>query len=221
MQERFGFSIAEAFFYENGFYLTSHVKRVQKLIAHYELYKTIINIPGDILEFGVFKGASLLRFAQFRDILETSYSRKIVGFDAFGEFPLPLDNTADQHFIEKFTEEAGCGIPVDDLQFFIDNKGIANIDLVKGNILATLPSYLEKHPQLRISLLHIDVDVYEPTRFILDRLYDRVVSGGIIIFDDYATVAGETDAVDQFLVNKNLRLLKPAASHVPSYIVIP
>ena len=73
--------------YENGFYWFSHRSRVNKFIAHYELYKTILDLPGDVLELGVYKSASLIRFATFRDLLENDFSRKIVGFDAFGTFP--------------------------------------------------------------------------------------------------------------------------------------
>lgn len=73
--------------YENGFYLTAENKRFSKFIAHYELYKMIKDIPGEIVEFGVFKGASLIRWATFRELLETSFSRKIIGFDVFGKFP--------------------------------------------------------------------------------------------------------------------------------------
>ena len=46
----------EAFFYENGFYLTSGVSRIGNILSHYELYKKIINMPGDVVECGVFRG---------------------------------------------------------------------------------------------------------------------------------------------------------------------
>lgn len=45
----FGFDTEQVFTYENGFYLTAEQKRLQKLIAHYELYKIISTIPGSIL----------------------------------------------------------------------------------------------------------------------------------------------------------------------------
>jgi hypothetical protein len=50
----------------------------------------------------------------------------------------------------------------------------------------------------KIALLHIDVDVYDPTKVILESLWHRVVKGGILMLDDYGTVAGETGAVDNF-----------------------
>ena len=44
------------FDYENGFYLTSETYRFGNWMAHYELYKKILELPGDVIELGVFKG---------------------------------------------------------------------------------------------------------------------------------------------------------------------
>ena len=77
----------DAFDYENGFALTSAPYRMGNILAHYELYKKILHVPGDVIELGVFKGNSLIQFATFRHLLENDKSRKIVGFDAFGDFP--------------------------------------------------------------------------------------------------------------------------------------
>ena len=206
--------------YENGFYLTSHITRIPKMLAHYELYKSIINLPGQVVECGVFKGASFSRFCTFRDVLESPYSRKIIGFDMFGKFPVP-EETDDAHFVEKFEQSAGDGISADELSHYLDNKGIVNFELIKGNILSTLDDYLLHHPELKIALLHVDVDVYKPTVHILDRLYERMVPGGIILFDDYATVAGETKAVDEFLTKKKLKIEKLSISHIPCFVKKP
>lgn len=58
------------FEYENGFYLTSPPSRLGNIMAHYELYKKILTLPGDVVELGVFKGGSLIQFATFRELLE-------------------------------------------------------------------------------------------------------------------------------------------------------
>jgi hypothetical protein len=204
--------------YENGFYLTSDISRLGKQIAHYEIYKQIVGIPGEILEFGVYKGSSMIRFATYRELLENTYSRKIIGFDVFGEFP-KTDRADDNEFIELFENSGGNGIDKSDLEAFIDYKGIRNIDFIEGNILKTLPNYVDSKKYLKISLLHIDVDVYEPTKFILEKLYDRVVTGGIIVFDDYSKVTGATDAIDEFMKDKKEKINKLSFSHIPSYIV--
>ncbi|MBG97195.1 MAG: hypothetical protein CL866_10100 [Cycloclasticus sp.] len=92
---------------------------------------------------------------------------------------------------------------------------------MQGDIKTTLPKYVEEHLELKISLLHIDVDVYEPTMTVLENCFDRVVSGGIIMMDDYGTVPGETRAIDDFLRDKNLLIEKLPISHIPAYIRIP
>ena len=51
-----------------------------------------MQVKGDIVECGVFKGASLIRLATFRDLIEDSQKRKILGFDSFGKFPMPKIN---------------------------------------------------------------------------------------------------------------------------------
>ncbi|CEO08217.1 CalS11 [[Clostridium] sordellii] len=211
-------NISNSWDYENGFYLTSPVNRMGKQLAQYELYKKIVNIPGEILEFGVYKGASIIRFATYRELLENTYSRKIIGFDIFGEFP-KTDNDDDNKFIQRFEEQGGNGISKEALEYFIKNKNINNIELIKGNVFDTLDEFLEKNKQIKISLLHLDLDVYKPTKFILEKLYERMVPGGIIVFDDYGTVKGATDAIDEFLKEKNKKTEKLSLCYIPSFVV--
>lgn len=77
----------DAYEYENGFMLTSAICRMGNILSHYELYKKILNVPGEIVELGVFKGSSFIQFGTFRELLENENARKIIGFDAFGKFP--------------------------------------------------------------------------------------------------------------------------------------
>ena len=74
-----------------------------KLIAHYEIYKMIKNLPGNIIELGVFKGESLLRFAYLTEIFEP-YDRsfKLVGFDTFTGFTKINKNpNSDSYFLDR------------------------------------------------------------------------------------------------------------------------
>lgn len=204
--------------YENGFYLTSPVSRIGKQLAQYEIYKKILNIPGEILEFGVYKGASIIRFATYRELLENTYSRKIIGFDMFGEFPY-TDNHEDNKFIQKFENQGGEGIEKEELEKYLKYKNINNIDLIKGNVFDTLDEFLDENKQLKISLLHLDLDVYKPTKFVLEKLYEKMVPGGIIMIDDYGTVKGATDAIDEFLSKENKKIEKLSICYIPSYII--
>ena len=89
---------------ENIYHLKTDVTRIASLISHYEIYKKIISVPGDIVECGVFKGISLTRFLTFREILENNHSRKIYGFDVFGKFPKSKIK-ADRSFIHEWKKK--------------------------------------------------------------------------------------------------------------------
>ena len=213
------FDTVNDFDYENGFYLTSSLDRLGKLLAHYELYKKITSLPGAIVECGVFKGASLLRFATFRNLLESPFSRKIIGFDVFDEFPA-THFEKDKEYLEKFIASAGANsISFEELQSVFKYKQINNYELVKGDINITIPQYKKINPHLKIALLHIDTDVYEPCVTILNHLFENVVRGGIIAFDDYGTFPGETQAVDEFINDKEIIVNKLSISHIPSYLI--
>ena len=221
-KEIFGFDFGKAFEYENGFYLTSASSRIAKSIAHYELYKKIVGLPGEIVECGVFKGASLIRFATFREILESQFSRKIIGFDAFGKFPDDVSMATDKEFIKSFETDAGDGISKDDLEKILEHKNFQNIFLIKGFIPDIFSEYFLKKPATHIALLHIDVDVYEATKACLDHLYDRVVKGGLIVLDDYGQVDGATRAVNEFIEfrGKDVKTIqKLPFNYIPAFIV--
>ncbi|AXI10442.1 dTDP-6-deoxy-L-hexose 3-O-methyltransferase [Oceanobacillus zhaokaii] len=213
-------NFTKSFEYENNFYLSCDSSRMSKIIAHYELYKKALNTPGTIVECGVFKGASLSRFVMFRDLFENSHSKKIVGFDAFGEFPGTNYND-DKVFRQNFIDDAGEeGISIEQLYQVLENKGLNhNVELIKGDINNTVPEYIEKHPELKISLLNLDTDIYEPAVTILENLYPRITIGGILIIDDYGVFPGETKAVDEFFKGKKVKIRKFPFAKTPSYII--
>jgi hypothetical protein len=214
----FGFDAERAFEYENGFYLTSALSRIGKLLGQYEVYKRITGLPGEVVECGVYKGASLLRLLSFRELLEAPDSRKVIAFDAFGRFPRTNDRD-DNTWLEGFEREGGDGISVGELERVLARKGFRNTELVPGDINQTVPAYVASHGQLRIALLHIDVDCYEPTVTALEHLFDRVVPGGLVVFDDYGRVAGASRAVDEFLRRRPHQLEKPSVCHIPAFLV--
>lgn len=208
--------------HENAFYWFSHPTRINKLLAHFELYRQITDLPGDVFELGVYKAASLIRLATFRNVLENDFSRKIVGFDAFGKFPTSnLSMESDLKFVRRFEDEGGDGITIAEANAIVAHKGFQNISLVAGNVFETLPKYIAENPAARIAFLHLDMDVKEPSAYALDELYDRVVPNGLIVFDDYNSVEGETDAVDAFLSKKKLRIEKTSHYAIPSYVKKP
>jgi len=208
----------KSFEYENNFYLSSDQSRIHKIIIHYQLYEKIKHLNGSIIECGVFKGISSIRFAAFRDFFNNS-SNKLILFDIFGKFP-EADYSKDVKNRNNFIKDAGLhGISKNQLNKILKNKKIKNFELIQGDITKTVKTYAEKHPRLKISLLHIDVDLYGPTKTILENFYPHVVKGGIIILDDYNVFPGETKAVNEFFKNQKINIQKFKNRKTPYYII--
>jgi hypothetical protein len=208
------------FDHENAFYLSCSPSRLGKILAHYELYKICSSYPGALVECGVFKGASFVRFAMFRELLETSVARKLIAFDAFGAFP-KTDYQPDQKMRQRFIDSSGEeGIGDDQLMSVLRHKEAdKDVELIKGDITATVPQYVSDNPQLRIAMLNLDVDIYEPSLTVLEHLFPRVVKGGVVMLDDYGVFPGETKAVDEFFRDQQQEIRRFPFANTPSYIV--
>lgn len=209
----------KAFEYENNFYLSCNPQRIGKLLAHYELYRMSSEAAGAIVECGVFKGASFARWAKFRELLSNCMSQKIIGFDIFGKFPeATLDKDIKQR--EQYLDAAGDqSISVDQLKTVLNQHSLGeNVELVQGDILKTIPEYVNNHPELKIAMLIVDVDIYEPTKVALENLYPLVVPGGVVVLDDYAMWEGATMAVDEYF-DGEIKFKKFPFNPTPTYFI--
>lgn len=213
------YKLEKAFEYENGFMLTSSVDRISKFVSRVEFYNKTKNLPGEIIECGVFKGSSLSQFIKLRSLFGNAWSQKIFAFDTFDKFPKKCSED-DKVYLKKFLNVAGDksikkNVLVKLLKYL---KLYENLDLIKGNILDTVPKFVETNKNLKISLLHIDVDTYEPTKIALESFFPLVVKKGIIILDDYGAFPGANRAVDEFIKGKNIVIKKLSYSYSISYI---
>jgi hypothetical protein len=192
----------------------THLKR---FLAHYELFRMVINLPGDIVELGVFRGTSLLSWANFLEIrVMGDRHKKVVGFDNFRGFgELDAKDGASDSQVQKVAGGFDSGgfetaledaIAIFDADRFIPYK--PRIHLVKGDIEQTVPAYVTEHPGMRISLLHFDADLYRPTKIALEHLWPLVVPGGVVAFDEYGIPPweGESRAVDEFFAGQSIEL---------------
>ncbi len=208
----------KSFDYENNFYLSCDSSRLQKILVSYELFNMAKHLKGDIVECGVFKGTSLVRFAMLRKIFSTQ--KKIIAFDTFGKFP-ETNFLADKKSRKKFITDAGNqSISTNQLMKVLKYKNTQkNIKLIKGDINKTVPEYVKKHKDLKISLLNLDTDIYEPAVTTLENFYPKIVRGGVLILDDYGVFPGETKAVNDFFRNKNVKIKNFAFSKTPHYVI--
>lgn len=212
---------SKQFDYENKYYLTAPVNRISKFATHLELFRRVSGLAGEIVECGVFKGISLSRFVKFRSLFENSFSKKIIAFDVFGEFP-EAQYALDKERRELFVKEAGSrSIRKNKLIYIFKKLNLyQNIELIEGNILETVPNYKKDNPQLRISLLHVDVDLYEPTKVCLREFYPSMVKGGIVILDDYGAFPGANKAIEEYFAEMNVKIRKLPYSHSISFVEV-
>jgi hypothetical protein len=163
-----------------------------RLLVRHELFKTILDVKGSIVECGVFRGAGLMSWAQLSTIYEPiNYHREIIGFDTFSGFPDVAD--VDKENKKNINAKKG-GIAADSyselnkaVELYNNNRFLSHIEkvkLVKGDFLKTGPAFLRKNKHFLVSLLYLDFDLYKPTKEALKIFLPRMPKGAIIAFDE-------------------------------------
>lgn len=174
-----------------------------RLMARYEIFKKVLNVKGSVIECGVFKGAGLMSWALFSDMLEpVNLTRRIYGFDTFSGFPNvsqkdknKLRNPKAKDLHADVHEELQSLIKAYDKNRFLGH--IDKVKLVKGDASKTIPKFIRENQHLVVSLLFLDFDLYEPTKIALKNFVPRMTKGSVIAFDelDNPIWPGETAAL--------------------------
>ena len=163
-------------------------------------------IPGDLVECGVWKGGNLILFGLMAK--ELGLDRRIWGYDTFEGMSEPT--AADVHFktnVEAHAEwlsnqkaeglNTWCYSPYEEVERNFRNEvGASELTLVKGKVEDTLdqPANIPD----RIAVLRLDTDWYESTKKELEVLYPRLQKGGVLLIDDYGVWSGARKAVDEY-----------------------
>ena len=184
----------------NGFTLVSN-ERLQNL---YNQCKKFNHRTYSFVECGVAKGGCLamMKFA--------SGKNKIYGLDSFEGMPdITSEDLGDYNkscpltSFGKVGDNLSGGIANVYNTFEKLNLTTDNVTFVKGFFQDTLIK--ENIDNIgKIAVLRLDGDWYESTKVCLDKLYDSVIEGGIIIIDDYGHWVGAKRAVDEFRSNYNI-----------------
>jgi hypothetical protein len=199
---------------------------ITRFLAHYELYRQIRDLPGNIVEVGVYRGVSLLSWAKFLEIFHAGdRTRRVYGFDNFAGFADLHEKDGPE--LERANKKVGgwdAGPFRDELMEHIDMfhqdsflPRAKRIVMIEGDIRKTAQAFAVENPGLRISLLHLDVDLYEPTLAALKAFYPLVVPGGLVVFDEYGLVEwpGESKAAEEYFGDRMPRLEKFPYSSLP------
>lgn len=205
----------------NTFMLTADTNVFNKLASKFFFLSLARNIPGDIVELGVFKGSGMAGWLKVGSSMQTN--RKVIGFDFFNQNDL-IDSikTMDGELMESLFNDRNFN-PTgykEALNILLTNMHFKNFELHQGDVFDTVPRYLAENPGFRISIVNFDLDTEAPTYFSLNQLWPRVVKNGILIFDEYGINEWtESDAVDRFISEKGLELIRTDYSSPSAYII--
>lgn len=174
-------------------------RSVERKFSVYNLMKLIDDVPGELAECGAYNGAT----AYFISLAaqQSSRARELHLFDSFEGLSAPtsLDGAFwFEHALSVTEEQARKNL-----------EGHSGIHFYKGWI----PSRFNEVADRSFALVHVDVDLYEPTKDSIEFFYARLAPGGLLICDDYGfdVCPGATKAMDEFFADKPERIV-----HLPT-----
>jgi hypothetical protein len=177
------------------------------------------NIPGALVECGVWRGGSVL--AMVLTLLQLGVQdRDVYLFDTFEGMTEPTEADTSPYSEPAVTTWARArqsGHRAWDSAFGPRQFGLqqvhdllyssgyppSRLHFVVGPVEQTVP---DKAPD-EIALLRLDTDWYESTRHELVHLYPLLPAGGVLIIDDYGHWEGCRRAVDEFFSKEASPLL--------------
>ncbi len=178
---------------------------VTAALSRIELFKMVQDIPGAIIECGVYKGNSLMLYMQLSMILEPyAINRSIIGFDTFSGFT-SIDAEQDPTDINESmfsdTDETLIQDMVDANDLVRPVNRIPRCEIVKGDILETVPAFVKTRPDLVVAMLILDTDLYSSTKVALETFLPYMPKGAIVVLDEvaYRNFPGETAALRDVL----------------------
>jgi tetratricopeptide (TPR) repeat protein len=200
-------TIADAEFQELLALVRPHTMMPEKRLYHlYTLARRICqeDRPGHFVECGVARGGSTALLALVIQ-RHSKRPRRHFAFDTFAGMPEPT------------AYDTQNGVPADDTGWGTGTcagslEGVRQVCKTLGvsDVVTLVPGYFEDtlagaKPEVGpIALLHLDADWYASTMTILSELYDQVISGGFMQFDDYGCWEGCQKATDEFQQHRGL-----------------
>jgi O-methyltransferase len=160
----------------------------------HQLLRLVADVPGDTAECGVYEGATSLLIAKAN--ARSEHDRMHFMFDSFAGLSQP--HAADGSYwragdLRRTEDVARARL-----------AGLEGMELMPGWI----PDRFHEVADRRFAFVHVDVDLYEPTRDSLAFFWPRLADGGILVVDDYgfSTCPGATRAVREVLQDRLIAL---------------
>lgn len=172
-----------------------HGLNAHRRYALRELLRLTSDVAGDTAECGVYKGCA--SYIVLKAGEKSAHPRIHHLFDSFDGLSAPSEEDG------SYWQSGDLAIPEEKVKQNLHE--FPNIRFHKGWI----PDRFNDVADRRFSFVHVDVDLYEPTRDSIRFFYDRLSPGGILVCDDYGfmTCPGATEAIDEFLADKPEKML--------------
>lgn len=188
----------ELYDFIDHFSLYAGAHTIANKLFTYEMLKKTIGIPGDLAEFGCWKGSNLMFLAKIISLLEPHSPKKVLGFDNFSGLPKPSKEDGTLAIAQTGNYCGNEEVLKDAISLFdLDKK----VKLINGDALKTIPSFNQSNKETVLSFVYLDFDLYEPTKVALNFIDESLSLGGVIVFDQACIPEwpGETLAMKEYL----------------------
>ena len=167
----------------------------------------IQNIPGAVIELGVCSGNGFMSLIHCHNVIQPTYQyREFYGFDTFEGFPSVHENDMADIQWEKGDFHNDCYDRLNNIVEIHNSYYYASLKykLIKGDANETIPQFLAENKHVIVSLLYLDLDIYEPTKTALTHFLPFMAKGSIVAFDElnWKSFPGETIAALETLGTK-------------------
>lgn len=188
---------------------------IEKMYSLYKAVEYIVkqNIPGDMVECGVFKGGSSMLMA-LTLMKMGEFKKNIYLYDTYAGMVKPTDKDIDftgkpaiHDYVKCLNKDScswvSCSLEEVEHNMFATGYAKENLIFVKGKVEDTIPGRIPD----KICLLRLDTDWFESTYHELCHLFPRLSVNGVIIIDDYGHYKGAREAVDKYFQENNVKIL--------------
>lgn len=198
-----------------GLYMRS--SGLAKLLFLNELYEMILDVPGIIMEFGVWYGQNISVFENLRAIYEPfNQNRRVVGFDTFTGYA----SLTEREKASPVIAGEGYRLPddyVDHLNAVISYHESNNVlghikkhQIVPGDVVETSARFFRDHPGDVVALAYFDLATYKPTKAALEAVLPHTVPGSILLMDEFnfREYDGATVAFKEVFAGRSYKIRK-------------
>jgi SAM-dependent methyltransferase len=216
----------------SAFALTNELPELWNLIDHWPLYvgevnlarnlaitdlfRSTLSVPGDVVEFGCWKGSTTLLLAKLLSIYDPKGPKLVHVFDSFEG--LTHFHEADSAAVAQLGNYQGSRQHLEACARLSDLYEMLVVH--EGQIELTLPNFAKSNQHMKFSFVYCDTDLYSATSTILENMWQLLSIGGLMVFDQWnmEEFPGEGIAVNEFMavVTGTFEMIKPLHTRQPT-----